>query len=168
MIEGGARAPPRLLSLAARLAESGGLSVLHVMHLVYAVCLDRSLPSNVSRPTRTAVYRALLAQGDASENLRALYAGLHLASVPEPEAAAEFRRTLRSREGPESVRRLLASAAAAGDGGRAILAAVARREGLLPSDLPEAEAPAVLVNIPRLPERLAAAGRRYLERRRVK
>ena len=62
----------------------------------------------------------------------------------------------------------VASAAAAGDGGRAILAAVARREGLLPSDLPEAEAPAVLVNIPRLPERLAAAGRRYLERRRVK
>ncbi len=168
VIEVEARAPPRLLAFAARLAESGGLTVLHVMHLVYAVFLDRSLPSNVPRRTRTAVYWAVLVQGDASENLRAFYACLHLASVEEPEAAAEFRRTLRSRECPEGVRRLLASAATAADGGRAILAAVARREGLLPSEPSDADGPSVLANIPRLPERLAAAGRRYLEQHRAK
>ena len=166
VIEVGTRAPPRLLVFAGRLAESRSLTVLHVMHLVYAVFLDRTLLSKVSRPTRTAVYQALLAQEDASETLRALYACLHLASVPEPEAAAVFRRTLRSRAIPAGVCRLLASAAAAEDGGRSILASMARHEGLLPGDLPDAEAPAVLANIPRLPARLSASGQRYLERRR--
>ena len=159
------RAPPRLLALAADLAASGGLTVLHVMHLVYAVFLDRSLVENVPRSTRAALYQAVLAEMDASESLRLLYAGLHLASVPEPEAVAEFKRTLRSPSLPSSLRRGLASAAATEDGGRSLLATMARREGLLPADLADEQAPAVLANIPRLPGKLAAPGRRYLERR---
>lgn len=167
VIEVDARAPPRLLSLAARLAASEGLTVLHVMHLVYAVFLDRSLVLNVPRVTRSAVYRAILAQGDAGENLRVLYACLHLAAVAEPEADAEFRRTLRSKAESDTLRRRLASIAASEDGGRTSLAATAQREGLIPGDLHESQAPAILANIPRLPERLAAPGRRYLERNPV-
>lgn len=162
VIEVETRAPPRLLALAVGLADAGSLTVLHVMHLVYAVFLDRSLLSNVPRSTRSALYRAILAQRDAGETLRALYAGIHLASVPEPEAVAEFRRSLRSRELSGTLRHALASVAASADGGRAALAAMAQREGLLPEDLRDAQAPAVVANIPRLPERLTALGRRYL------
>ncbi len=164
VIDVGARAPPQLLSLAARLADSEGLTVLHVMHLVYAVFLDRSLPRNVPRSTRSSLYRAVMAQRDSGENLRVLFAGLYLASLEDSEAAAELRRTLRDRDCPPSLRRSLAAIASAEDGGRASLAALAQREGLLPAELDDAQAPAVLANIPRLPEKLAAVGRRYLER----
>ena len=160
-----ARAPPRLLALAADLAESGDLGVLQVMHLVYAVFLDRSLFRNVTKLVRSTLYRAILAQEDASEDLRALYACLHLAAIPEPEAAAEFRRTLRFKGLPSSLRRVLALAASSADGGRSLLASLAQREGLLPGDRLDAGAPVILANIPRLPERFAATGRRYLERR---
>ncbi len=159
-----ARAPPRLLALAAYLAESEGLTVLHVMHLVYAVFLDRSLVVSVPRPVRARVFHAILRAVDTSENLRTLYAGLHLAAVADSEAAAEFRRTLRSRACPRALRRRLATLAASPDGGRAGLAAIARHEGLLPPELRELQSPAIQANIPRFPERLAAAGRRFLER----
>ncbi len=157
------RAPPRLLALAAYLAESQGLTVLHVMHLVYAVFLDHSLVVNVPRPVRARVYQAILHEGDTGEDLRTLYACLHLAAVAEPEAAAEFRRTLRSRACPRTLRHRLATMAAAADGGRAALAGIARHEGLLPAELREPQAPGIQANIPRFPERLAAAGRRFLE-----
>ena len=163
VIDVGARAPPRLLALAAHLARSEGLTVLHVMHLVYAVFLDRSLLGNVPRSTRSAIYRAILVQTDANENVRLLYAGLHLAAVREPEASAEFRRTLRSRTVEGTLRRRLAALAASEDGGRTTLATLAQREGILPADVREAEAPEVLANIPRLPDRLGAAGRRYVK-----
>jgi len=167
VIEVETRAPPRLLDLANRLAESSGLSVLHVMHVVYAVFLDRSLFSSVPRSTRSALYRAVLRQADAGEDLRVLYAGLHLAAVPEPEASSEFRRTLKSQETPDTLRHSLAAVAASDDGGRSALTRMAQREGLLPADLSDAQAPAILASIPRLPERLAAPGRRYRERNRA-
>lgn len=164
LIDVESRAPPRLLSLALHLAESGGLTVLHVMHLVYAVFLDRSLVLDVPRATRSATYRAVLGVEDASENLRVLYACLHLAALGDAEAASEFRRTLRSRDTRPSLRRSLASVAASDDGGQSALAILAQREGLFPSDLGDAQGPTTLANIPRLSEKLAAAGRRYLER----
>lgn len=164
VIDVGARAPPRLLLLAHRLAESEGLTVLHVMHLVYAVFLDRSLPLNVPRPIRSELYHAVLAQRDASEELRALYACLHLATLSDSEAVAQFRRTLRSRAYPPTLRRSLAGVAAAEDGGRSAITVLAQREGLVTSDLSDPQAPSMLANIPRLPENLAAVGRRYLER----
>jgi hypothetical protein len=164
LIDVESRAPPRLLGLALRLAESDGLTVLHVMHLVYAVFLDRSLVLNVPRATRSALYRVVLDIGDAGENLLVLYACLHLSAVGDAEAASEFRKTLRSRETRPSFRRALASVAASADGGQATLTRVAQREGLLPSDLGDLQGPAVLANIPRLPEKLAAVARKYLER----
>ncbi len=159
-----ARAPPRLLALAAYVAESEGLTVLHVMHLVYAVFLDHSLVLQVPRPVRVRIYHAILCATDTSENLRAFYACLHLAAVAETEAEAEFRRTLRSRAYSRTLRHELATMAATEDGGRAALAAIARREGLLPADLREPQSPSIQANIPRFPERLAAAARRFLER----
>ncbi len=164
LIDVEARAPPRLLALALRLAESEGLTVLHVMHLVYAVFLDRTLLLNVPRPIRVAVYRAVLAVGDASEDLRVLYAGLHLSTVSEAEGAAEFRATLRSRRLRASLRQALASVAASEDGGRSALTVVAQREGLVPSEPSEAQRATILANIPRLPERLAAPARKFLKR----
>src|SRR5512137_6027 len=71
------RAPRHLLSLAATLAATGDLSVLHVMHLVYAVFLDRSLVSEVPRQVRSAVLQAIVAEGGGGEGLRVLYASLH-------------------------------------------------------------------------------------------
>ncbi len=158
------RAPPHLLTLARYLAESEGLTVLHVMHLVYAVFLDRSLVTNVPRTTRSATYRAVLGVGDANEDLRLLYACLHLAAVHEAEALSEVRSTLRSRALRPSLRSALASIAGSEDGGQSSLVAVAQREGLLPIDLGDAQGPTVLANIPRLPPKLIALGQKYLDR----
>lgn len=166
LIEVESRAPPRLLALALRLAESEGLTVLHVMHLVYAVFLDRSLVMRVPQSTRSALYRAVLGVAEASENLRVLYAGLYLAAVPEEEAVSEVRATMRSRTLRPSLLHSLAAVAASEDGGQAALTVLAQQEGLLPSDLGEAQAPTIVANIPRLPARLASAGEKYLKRNR--
>lgn len=158
------RAPRRLLSFAAALAATGELTVLHIMHLVYAVFLDRFLVLEVPRTVRSSVLRAVVAEGGSGEPLRILYAGLHLSAVPEPEAAAELRRILTGTAVPDPVRRSLASLAAAEDGGQTQLTRWAQREGLIPEDLEEGQAPSILANIPRLPARLRSAGRRFLER----
>ena len=167
VIEVETRAPPRLLALALRLAQTGGLTVLQVMHLVYAVFLDRSLVRRVPRRVRASLYRHVLAQTDVAEPLRVLYACLHLAAVPEAEAVSEFRWTLRSRALRASLRAALLSVAAAEDGGRAALAAMAQREGLLPGDRPDTQTPEIVANVPRLPDKMGAAARRYLRRRRA-
>ena len=156
------RAPRHLLSLAAALAAEGGLSVLHVMHLVYAVFLDRSLVSKVPRRTRSAVLQAVVREGGSGENIRVLYASLHLAAVPEPEAASELRRILADAIVPFGFRRSLAALAAATDGGYASLTRMAQREGLLPETIEDPDGPSILVSIPRLPGRLRTAGRRFL------
>ncbi len=165
VIEVATRAPPRLLGLAVSLAEFDALSVLHVMHLVYAIFLDRALLANVSRQTRSTLYWEVLGQGDAGEDLRVLYACLHLATVAEREAATELRRTLRSSEIPAALRQSLASIAASEDGGHAALTKITQRVGLLPSELRDAQAPAIVANVPRLPGKLVSIGRRHLDRR---
>ena len=158
------RAPRHLLSLAAALASEGGLSVVHVMHLVYAVFLDRSLLTEVPRRTRSAVLRAIVGEGGAGENLRVLYAGLHLASIPGPEAAAELRGILGSPAIPLGLRTSLASLAVAEDGGRTSLTQTAQREGLLPESLADPEEPSILASIPRLSRKLRSVGLDFLER----
>lgn len=157
------RAPRRLLAFAAALAASEGLSVLHVMHLVYAMFLDRSLVMEVPRKTRTAVLRAIVSQKAGDEPLRVLYACLGLASVPGPEAASELRWILKERVVPFGVRRALAQIGAAEDGGRAALMRIAQQQGLIPGSLRDPEDPEILANIPRLPERLSASSRRFLK-----
>ncbi|HYM39339.1 MAG TPA: hypothetical protein VEY12_04220 [Thermoplasmata archaeon] len=158
------RAPRRLLALTAALAAGGGLSVLHVMHLVYAVFLDRALVTHVPRRIRSAVLRSVLEEGGGGETLRLLYGGLHLAAVPEREAASELRWILLSDAIPLRLRRSLASLGAEADGGRSSLTRLAQREGLLPEDVHDPEAPEILANIPRLPAGLASACRSFLER----
>lgn len=159
------RGPPRLLTLTAYLAETHGLTVLHVMHLVYAVFLDRSLVTNVPRAIRSFVLQAVAKQTDSNEGLRLFYAGLHLSEIPRPEARAQLQTILRMDSVPETLRRTLASLAASEDGGRAWLLRLAQAEGLLPADVGEPQSPAILANIPRLPEQLGAVGRRYLQQR---
>ncbi len=159
------RSPSGLLSLAAYLAERNEFTVLHAMHLVYAVFLDRSLLERVPRPVRTAVLDRVLHLAEATEAIRLLYTGLHLGSVPESEALNELRSLLRSRNVPESFQQALAEAVSAKDGGMAALLRLAQDEGLLPVESGGSDAPAVLANIPRMPSRLAPMGRRWLRRR---
>ncbi len=160
------RAPPTLLSLARVLVEDDALTVLHVMHLVYAVFLDRSLITGAPRQTRSDVLRGVIHQPDSEESLATLYACLHLASVPEAEASSELRRMLRARGAGPAVQNAVAALAASDDGGRASLARLAQREGLIAQDAEGPQAPGVLANIPRLPSRLAAPSQRFLKRSR--
>ena len=156
------RAPPHLLTLAVALADSTGLTVLHVMHLVYAVFLDRSLLTSVSAETRSRVLQAIVAERESSETLRALYAGMHLSMVPEREAARELRRILDDPGLSGTLRRTLAALAASDDGGHASLADLSQVEGLVPPARRDREDVLLLANIPRLPQRLKGIGERHL------
>lgn len=164
VIEVGSRAPPHLLALAAVLTDADGLTVLHVMHLVYAVFLDRSLVREVPRRVRSTLIHSILARSEAGEGLRVFYAALHLSTVPEPEARAELRRLLEDVTIPATLRRHVAQLAASEDGGRSELAHLAQKEGLLPADLEDPQSPEIVANIPRLPTQLADVGRRHLQK----
>lgn len=157
------RAPRHLIAFAAFLDAADELSLLHVMHLVYAVFLDRSLVIEVPRRTRSAVLRAVVSEKGGDEALRVLYACLSLASVPGLEAASELRWILRKTSVPVGLRRDLARIAAAEDGGRSALTRIAQQQGLIPGDLRDPETPEILANIPRLAERLSALGLRFLK-----
>ncbi len=156
------RAPPHLLALAAVLEEGEGLTILHVMHLVFAVFLDRSLVTAVPRRTRSAILGAILGRSEGEEDLRALYAALHLSAVTESEAVSELRRILDDSTVPMALRRSIASLAASNDGGRGELSRLARKQGLIPADLEDLQSPEILANIPRVPARLAPAAQRFL------
>ena len=159
-----ARAPPRLLGIAVFLAREDAFSVLHLMHLVYSVFLDRSLVTGVDRRTRSAALRAVLVQPEANAGLRTLYAALHLAAIPEAEAHSELRRILRARDVPEPVKDAIASLVGSEDGGVSGLLRLAQAEGLLPPEAGRGEDLPVVANIPRMPARLAPVGRRLRAR----
>ncbi len=158
------RAPPGLLALAVVLVEAGAFTALHFLHLVYAVFLDRTLITNVDRATRSDLLQHILGEGEFGEPLRTFYACLHLATVSEPEAHREFRRLLKSRSIADSFKTPLARVTVAKDGGATELVRIAREEGLFPMDVDDVRSPAVLANIPRLPESLRPLGRRWLNR----
>jgi len=163
----GTRAPGRLFALARYLIDADGFTVLHFLHLVYAVFLDRSLVTRASRADRSRVLSHVVAQEEFALPLRTLYAALHLASVKEPEAHAELRRILRSETVSSALRDRLARLASADDGGLEDLRAIAEDEGLLAAGSVGPTDPVVLANVPRLPERLRAPGRRFLDRSRA-
>jgi hypothetical protein len=160
------RAPPRLLDLASFLAAEDRLTVLHVMHLLFAVFLDRSLVTNVERHPRSTVLRAVVGNEETPERIRALYAAIHLAAVPEPEAHRAFQDFLKG-GASDSLKRILVTIASSEDGGRRALAEIASQEGLFPGGGDPSRSPSVAANIPRLPERLAAPARRWLARART-
>jgi hypothetical protein len=157
------RAPRSLLPLAAFLTETNGLTVLHVMHLLFAVFLDRDIVRGAARTVRSKVLYAVVRLTETDADHRSLYAALHLSAVPEPEAHGAFRAIL-SGDVDESVKELIARASAADDGGFTILLKTAQAVGLVPSDWTDAGRPEALANIPRLPPRLRALGRRWLNR----
>ncbi len=158
----GDRSPPGLLSLAGFLAERDGLTVLHAMHPLYAVFLDRSLLTQAPRSTRAFLAERMARLDGSTERLRVLYLAFDLAAVPERESRDTLRGVLRSRHLPESLKRSVASLVAAEDGGLEGLMRMAQEEGLLPSGFGEPDAPGVLANIPRMPATLAPIGRRWL------
>lgn len=158
------RAPRGLLSVAAFLDRTDRFSVLHGLHLVYALFLDRDLPLRVDRPVRSSVLRRVLANGELSEGLRVFYGALHLASVPETEARVEFRRLLKDADVSPSVRSSMARLVEAPDVGRRTLASIAREEGILSVDPLQPDDPQAVANIPRLPEALGAVARTWRRR----
>ena len=158
VVEG--RAPKGLLAIADFVAAARGLTVLHVMHLVFAVFLDRGIVREAEKKVRSMILARVLAQAEANPSLRVLYAAMHLAAVPEAEAHRAFRGILRMRGLEDGVKFSLARAAASEDGGVAYLLTLARDEGLVSTEWTDPSAPEVVANIPRLPPRLAAIGRR--------
>lgn len=158
----GARAPGRLLTLARCLVDADAFTVLHFLHLVYGVFLDRSLVTKAPREDRSRVLAHVAVQEEFALPLRTLYAVLHLASVKEPEAHADLRRILRSETVSTALRNRLARLASADDGGLEELRAIAEDEGLLAAGSVDPADPVVLANVPRLPERLRAPARRWL------
>lgn len=162
----GTRGPPRLLALAAFLVEQDSFTVLHAMHLVYAVFLDRALLANVPRAIRDAVLSRILDLTEADNDLRLLYLAMHLGAVPESEAYDGLRRMLRSRIVPDSFKQAAAEMVSSEDGGVSVLMEIAQQVGLLPAELGDSDAPEVVVNIPRMPVCLASLGARWLSRHR--
>lgn len=158
------RAPRGLLAIAGFLGDAGALTVLHVMHLVFAVFLDRGIVREADRKVRNAVLARVLAYEEANPSLRVLYAAMHLAAVSDAEAHRAFRGILRVRGIDDAVKSRLARAAASEDGGVAYLLSLTRDEGLVPSELTDDTAPEVIANIPRLPPRVRAPASRWLAR----
>ena len=157
-----ARAPRRLLAIAAFLIEADAFTVLQALHVVYSVFLDRGLLTSVDRRVRSAVLTHFVQESGASAGLRSFYAGLHLAAVPEREAREEFEALLGSADTPASVKQDLVAMAVADDGGTSRLRDLAQQEGLLSPDLDEIDAPAILANVPRLPGSLAEAAQPWV------
>jgi len=143
-----ARAPPHLLAFAAHLAAREAFFELHLLHLVYAVFLDRALVTRVPKPTRSSVLACSAGFAPSAPTPALLYATLHLAAVPAGEAVAEMRRILRSVDIPSPFKRSLAAIAAQDDGGAAAWLRLAQREGLLPQDM-AVESAGALANVPR-------------------
>lgn len=160
------RASPHLLDLAWFLAEQEAMTVLHVMHLVFAVFLDRRLFRSVDAKIRSGLLSCVTALGEANERLRALYAALHLGTVPESEAYTDLRALLASPEVPDSLKSSLATAVVAPDGGAAVLRRLAKEEGLLPAHPNDVQDASVILNVPRMPPRLKPLGSRWLRRQR--
>lgn len=159
------RAPRRLLTIARWLADAHRLTVLHVMHLVFATFLDREIVRVASRGSRSGVLMAVVELPEAAQSLRVFYGAMHLGGVPEPEAHREFRRILES-NAEKAIKDTLAKAAMADDGGVETLLRTAREEGLVSADSIDPTALEAIVNIPRLPPRLRALGRRWLQHER--
>ena len=162
-----ARAPPHLLALVDFLGARGELTVLHILHLVYSVYLDRSLVTRVPRIARSSVLDRVISFAGQVPGPCALYVAMHLAAAPPAEARAAFLGLLRRRGVRPAFKRPIAELAAAGDGGVGGWVRIAKEEGLLPRDA-DPDAPEVLAGAPRLPEALAPAARGWLSDREAR
>lgn len=156
------RAPPHLLAIADFLGTSESFTILHALHLVYSVFLDRGLVAAVDRGTRERVLHRVLAEGGANSGLRVLYACMHLAAVPSKEALETAALVLDDGGLDLPVRRSLAETAAAEDGGASRLRRTAQDEGLLPRSPGGTDDLAVIANVPRIPGAVAAVARAWL------
>lgn len=157
------RAPPRLLALAAFLLREDAFTVLHLMHLVYAVFLDRGLVRNVEPAVRSAVVASIAADPGIPEHLRVVYVVLHAASLDDDDAEGALRELLNG-PAPPSMKDTLASLVTQEDGGAGELAQRLRDEGLLPETAVAGSDPLILANIPRLSDRVRRPAEEWIRR----
>src|SRR3989304_5504669 len=85
------RGPHNLIALPRPLIAASAFTPLHLLHIVYAVFLDRSLVAAVDRETRSAVLAYVAASASSDDRVSALYVSLHLSALEEPEATVELR-----------------------------------------------------------------------------
>jgi len=143
-----ARAPRDLLAFAEFLIEGDVFTPLHLLHLVYALYLDRSLVTAVRASVGEAVLSHVIDAASA-ERVSALYASLHLSALAEAHAVEELRKIL---EGPRvriGFKRLLARIVAPDVEGVAAWVVLAQEEGLLPREA-ATSSPEVVANLPRV------------------
>jgi hypothetical protein len=143
------RAPPNLLVFARHLARADEFTPLHLLHLVYAVFLDRGLVAAVDVEVRSAVLEDVAAAASPDDRVSALYVSLHLSAVEEPEAMEELRTLLESGAVRWPFKRLVAGVVAPDVRGVAAWVQLAQDEGLLPSGL-DPQDPSIHANLPRM------------------
>jgi len=143
------RGPHNLIALARHLIAASAFTPLHLLHIVYAVFLDRSLVAAVDRETRSAVLAYVAASASSDDRVSALYVSLHLSALEEPEATVELRSMFESAVPRWLFKRLVASVVAPDIRGVAAWVQLAQGEGLLPTDLDPLD-PSIHVNLPRM------------------
>jgi len=143
------RGPQNLIALARHLIAASAFTPLHLLHIVYAVFLDRSLVAAVDREARSAVLAHVAASASSDDRVSALYVSLHLSALEEPEATAELRSLFESRIARWPFKRLVASVVAPDVRGVAAWVQLAQGEGLLPTDL-DPQDPSIHANLPRM------------------
>ena len=144
-----ARAPPNLLAFARHLVRTGAFTPLHLLHIVYAVFLDRSLVTAVDQDVRSAVLAHVAATASPDDRVSALYVSLHLSALEETEATAELRTLFESRITRWPFKRLVASVVAPDMRGVVAWVQLAQGEGLLPMGL-DPQDPSIHANLPRM------------------
>jgi len=144
-----ARAPPNLLAFARHLVTTGAFTPFHLLHIVYAVFLDRSLVTAVDRDVRSAVLVHVAATASPDDRVSALYVSLHLSALEESEATAELRTLFESRITRWPFKRLVASVVAPDVRGVVAWVQLAQGEGLLPTGLDPQDS-SIHANLPRM------------------
>lgn len=143
------RAPPNLLAFARHLVLSDAFTPLHLLHLVYAVFLDRGLVAAVEPDVRSEVLAHVASSAPPDDPVSALYVSLHLSAVDEAEAVMELRELLESRTVRWPFKRLVARVVAPDVHGVAAWVRLAQDEGLLPQDL-DPQDHSIHANLPRM------------------
>jgi len=144
-----ARAPRNLLAFARHLIRVDAFTPLHLLHLVYAVFLDRGLISAVDGDVRADVLLHVASTAFPEDRASALYVSLHLSALEEAEAVQMLRAVLEASTVRWPFKRLVAKVAAPDVRGVAAWVRLAQDEGLLPMTL-DPQDPSLHANLPRM------------------
>jgi hypothetical protein len=157
-----ARAPPNLLAFARHLAIVEAFSTLHLLHLVYAIFLDRSLVTAVDPEVRSAVLAHVAGNASSQDRVSALYVSLHVSALEESEASAELRALFEAHTTRWPFKRLVASIVSPDVRGVAAWVRLAQDESLLPQGL-DPQDPSIHANLPRVHTAFAPIVAKWIE-----